>query len=282
MKIFISWSGRESRALAEGLKSWLEMLIQSADIYMSAVDNDPGIRWSSRVTEWLEDSQFGILCMTPDNLDSRWLLFEAGAISKKVGKSRVVPLLHRLRPADIEPPLSQFHMANTTREGVFEMVQSINSQLDKPIPDEALNRLFESLWPTLESSFREAVPESSDKVPERPERELLEEILEAVRSLERVRPSPSRQVPSEFEVLFAALEDALGEENPFTISDQNGELRVVFASRPSVNTVRRASMRAKKIGFPIKLYYRSSANPSIVRPVKTESQFIVSADSTTP
>jgi hypothetical protein len=54
----------------------------------------------------LEESNFGIVCLTARNLESRWLNFEAGALSKAVTQARVVPLLYGLTNNDLGLPLS--------------------------------------------------------------------------------------------------------------------------------------------------------------------------------
>ncbi len=81
MKVFISWSGDESRQIAEALRDWLATLSESVEPYMSARDNEAGVRWNSVISGELERSDFGILCVTPTNLQAPWLLFEAGALS---------------------------------------------------------------------------------------------------------------------------------------------------------------------------------------------------------
>ena len=53
----------------------------------------PGEAWAQRIGTELEQSEFGILCLTRDNWQYSWLLFEAGAIAKKFASSRVVPYL---------------------------------------------------------------------------------------------------------------------------------------------------------------------------------------------
>ena len=45
----------------------------------------------------LENSTFGILCVTKDNINAPWLSFEAGALSKTMDKSFVSPFCLILR-----------------------------------------------------------------------------------------------------------------------------------------------------------------------------------------
>ena len=91
MKVFISWSGKRSQALANMLRDWLPNVIQAIKPWMSDVDIDKGSRWSKDIALQLEESKVGIICLTPENLEAPWILFEAGALSKSLEKTYVCP-----------------------------------------------------------------------------------------------------------------------------------------------------------------------------------------------
>src|SRR6266403_3949719 len=93
MKVFISWSGPISNKVAVLLRDWLPSVIQAVEPYVSSEDIDKGARWSTDIAKELEAAHFGILCITPDNISAPWINFEAGALSKALDKSKVVPLL---------------------------------------------------------------------------------------------------------------------------------------------------------------------------------------------
>lgn len=97
LKVFISWSGEESHKVALVLREWLPSVIQSITPYVSSEDIDKGTRWASDIAGELDESSFGILCVTKDNLNAPWLNFEAGALGKSVDKSRVCPFLFRIK-----------------------------------------------------------------------------------------------------------------------------------------------------------------------------------------
>jgi len=192
MKIFISWSGTQSRAIAQALNGWLRSVIQSAEPYMSADDNGAGERWSDTVNARLHESNFGILCLTPDNLDSRWLLFEAGALGKSVGTSRVVPLLHGVRTTDVKPPLHQFMMKETTKAGMHDVLRAINEGITPSLPDAVLDQTFDAMWPFLEEKLDQIEPPAPGGNEIRSERELLEEVLDLLRTQTRAIDLTSR------------------------------------------------------------------------------------------
>ena len=182
VKVFISWSGEQSRQIALALYEWLPQTVQSAQPYMSEKGNEAGVLWDQILASNLEESNFGIICLTPANLESRWINFEAGALSKAVTQSRVVPLLYGLDNNDVGLPLSRFMMKRADKMGVWETVVAMNSHVgeDRRLPESVLSGTFESLWPKLEERFNavSAGPEAR----RRSDRELLEEILDLVRS----------------------------------------------------------------------------------------------------
>ena len=117
MKIFISWSGPRSKAMAEALKDWLPNVIQSIDPWVSSSDIDAGMRWTPALAEELQQTQLGIICLTIENLSAPWLLFEAGALSKIIDKTRVCPYLMGLEPTEVTGPLAQFQAVKAEKDG---------------------------------------------------------------------------------------------------------------------------------------------------------------------
>lgn len=63
---------------------------------MSEHDIDKGTRNIPAIARNLDETQFGIICLTPENLNAAWLLFEAGALSKIQYDSRVWTFLYEL------------------------------------------------------------------------------------------------------------------------------------------------------------------------------------------
>ena len=82
MKVFISWSGVDSHSAAVALRDWLPSVIQLLEPYVSSEDIDKGARWSTDIAAELAGSDWGILCVTKENVQAPWLNFEAGALSK--------------------------------------------------------------------------------------------------------------------------------------------------------------------------------------------------------
>jgi hypothetical protein len=212
MNIFISWSGTRSKAAATALKEWIPDILQSTTAWMSEHDIDAGTRWSHRLTEVLEDSRLGIICLTPENQGSPWILFEAGALSKSLQGSKLVPLLIGMTPSDVRPPLSQFQAVQGDAEGVFKLLESVNSICSEQLTTERMRRLFDKFWPDLEAKISAAIALGEERSgPVRSERDMLGEVLELVRSL--AKPSDRRELLAplgEFRVIDIDTHSLLG------------------------------------------------------------------------
>src|SRR5262249_22934477 len=123
MKIFLSWSRDESKEVARAFSVWLPRVIQAIKPWFSP-DIEKGAKWGAELDKALEGTRFGIVCLTPNNLDSRWLHYEAGALSKTEG-ARVWTFLHRgLSPGDVGPPLGSFQATTAEKDEVFKLLQS--------------------------------------------------------------------------------------------------------------------------------------------------------------
>jgi hypothetical protein len=186
MKVFISWSGPKSESLAEKMRNWIPSVIQAAKPYFSPDDIEKGTRWYPEISKELEESRVGIICLTRDNLDAPWILFEAGALAKTVEKSRIITVLFGLRPSDLKGPLSQFQSAVFGKNEIKKVLKTINTALgDEALESTVLEKVFEKWWPDLESDVKKVMEDDSHKKKQdlRNDREILEEILQLTRAI---------------------------------------------------------------------------------------------------
>jgi len=182
MRIFISWSGERSQALAQALREWLPLVLYYAQPWLSKSDIAAGERWGMEVAKELDGSNFGIICVTRENINAPWILFEAGALAKFMEEGRVIPLLLDVEFKDISGPLAQFQAKKVERGGLSDVVTAINSSA--PQPAAQATRLFESLWPQFEEQIK-AIPEpTAPSKATRPQHEVLEELVASVRGLD--------------------------------------------------------------------------------------------------
>ena len=154
MRIFLSWSGQSSQQMAAVLKSWLPSVIQFTEPYMSSEDIDKGVAWFQNIQSMLSESDFGIICVTKENQNRPWVSFEAGALSKHLGSSRVCPILIDLKPSDISSPLAQFQATEINNKDIFKLVKTINSSSSgKQLSESQLEKVYGVWWPHLEKEL---------------------------------------------------------------------------------------------------------------------------------
>jgi len=187
MKIFLSWSGEKSKQIADALKDWLPNVIQNANTWFSKHDIDAGSRWSNELQKELENTDFGIICLTKSNCYSPWLLFEAGALSKKLEQSHVCPYLIDLEPSEIPSgPLSQFQAVSANKDETITLIKTINKVLNEnAINESRLVKTFEKWWPDLENSLINLTQDHENKQSSRTLEDMIKEILLILRGMSR-------------------------------------------------------------------------------------------------
>ena len=214
MKVFISWSGNTSLKVAQMLREWLPYVINSIEPYVSSEDIDKGARWSTDIAKELEDSTFGILCVTKDNLEAPWLSFEAGALSKTIEKSFVTPFLFDIKRSEVQGPILQFQSTIFDKDDIKKMVKTLNKACgDAGIPESRLDKSFDVWYPTLESGLNELkdTTTSNDENKEVNDSihasEILEEILELSRDNQKLLKSPDMKLYDDIEKLKDSLDE---------------------------------------------------------------------------
>ena len=182
MKIFISWSGERGAKIGHVFNKYTRYIIPDSEIFYSP-DIDRGIRWFEEISKQLDEADVGIVCLTRDNLDSHWMLFESGALAKKMEKSRLCTFLFDLKPSDVKDPLALFNHTKNTKKGIKKLYQTLDNQRESSWSDQDFDNIFNQWWPEIENDLK-AIPkeEIAESEPIRDEREVLDEILNIMRS----------------------------------------------------------------------------------------------------
>lgn len=187
MKIFISWSSRSSREFADALREFIPLIIQRAQPFTTTADIEKGSRWMTEISEQLDQAKIALICVTPESLDSPWLAFEAGALSKSLSVESVIPVLVGLSPVDLTGPLIQFQSCSGDKDGIRRILRLINDGIEDSLPLDRLNLMFEALWPQLAWRIESISADSKNPafMAARSDRDLLKELIEEVRTLKR-------------------------------------------------------------------------------------------------
>ncbi|MEB2621450.1 hypothetical protein [Pseudomonas sp. YuFO8] len=242
MKVFVSWSGQRSKAVAELISDWIKCVLQASQPWISTRDIDKGAIWFSEISDQLKDTAAGIVCLTQENQNKPWILFETGALAKGLSTNRVCTFLIDLQPSDIQDPLAQFNHTVPERSSMWSLISSLNSCMEiNKLDERILKQVFETYWPQFVEGFAlalESNPQLVDVVP-RSEESILAEILSNTRSLS------SRVRDLEFRTSLTA--DA---GNPFS---DLAEKRQLFISLIEKNVpIEQIIEIAKKNEFPLK------------------------------
>ncbi len=244
MKVFLSWSGDASHQIARALYGWLPMLIQRIEPYISS-EIDKGARWSTDIARELESSSFGIACVTNENKEAPWLLFEAGALSKSVAEGRLAPLLCGIEQSDIQrSPISQFQMTKFERTEFLRLIRSINSSLELDALDVAvLDNLFDALWPSLSTAVETILAQSERLQPRPPapvdgERIMgaIEELITNSRATAQILARPEKLLPENY--LRHAVRIPGGSERILSERDARRLTELVSEARSSLGDTR--------------------------------------------
>jgi hypothetical protein len=189
MKVFLSWAGDKSKAVAQLLEEWIQCVVQAAEPWVST-NIDSGAMWLSEIHEQLSTVKIGVICITKENKDKPWLLFEAGALAKSLPTNRICTVLIDLENTEILQPLAQFNHIKPTEEGMRKLITAINAVLPKPLPAPILNKVFAQQWPVFYSAFSQikdlfAIYGGDSSAPQEiTQHDIMMEILHSVRSFD--------------------------------------------------------------------------------------------------
>lgn len=231
--------------------------------YFTPSDIEKGAKWASNIAGELASSDIGIICLTKDNLDKPWILFEAGSLSKNLDNSRVCTLLFGVDTTDLKGPLTTFQTTRFEKSDFKKLVKVINNTGgEQKLEENVLDQVFEMWWGKLESSINEILSshKNNEQGEHRSERDILEEILELSRLGVKTR---SRA----FNVALGALID---------LAESMAELERVVEIEGSKNTYQ-VLRRMRK---PMEYLFRQSEFPEIwerYRLMRNESRHLFMA-----
>lgn len=250
--VFISWSGQVSQDFATLLGEWIPDVLQAAEPFVSSTDIGAGSRWPNVLNENLQNSGFGVLCLTKDNIEAPWILFEAGSISKMFGSAALVPLLIGLKRTDIKFPLAQFQSISTERSELVRLFKSIRERGAIELSDERMMRLFDLTYADKSKRISE-IEAASAKVSHQPRKKVdeadlqsaMDQILENIQSLHVILSSPENLLPRKYvEAIFAR-----GQDSPRNASSPNESDPNWFVLSKLFDDMRRLASSALSAGL---------------------------------
>ena len=136
----------------------MKAVIPACRPWVSDIDIPAGSDWFQEIVEQLHKSGAAVLCITPDNLRSQWMHFEAGVIvaTAAIEQKPVCPyLIGGVLTSHLTSPLSTRHAVQDDEGGTRRLAESLNARLDpsKRLSADALRKNCAVSWPTLKSEL---------------------------------------------------------------------------------------------------------------------------------
>ena len=256
MKVFISWSGERSKKVALIFRDWLPTVIQAIEPFVSSEDIEKGARWNTDIAQELKESSFGLICVTKDNLNSQWLNFEAGALSKSINNTYVAPLLFDVKPSELKgSPISQFQATSFSKDDMKRLIETLNNATGNSLTPARLDKAFELCYADLEKSIKElretsTVEQDSDNGDgsnSHLDPNILEELLETSRNTQRLLGNTDSKLYGNIDQVNKKVDDVIEK------IDRNFSLEMRRSSRkinPMVIEELFFSIREKSDIFP--------------------------------
>jgi hypothetical protein len=152
--------------MALHLKEWLpNVLVGQVDCFVSSTDISAGNVWLEELFRQLDQSQAGIVCVTRESMTRGWMLFEAGALAKRIDTptQRVCPLLLDLDPGELQYPLAAFQWKqvkpdaeSTSKDSMFALLKMVNDSIGaSKLEEPRLKAQFDAFWPKFWDYFKE-------------------------------------------------------------------------------------------------------------------------------
>ena len=222
MTVFIGWAGETSKEIASILKNWLNEMFDGFIDVFTPVSPPIDIIPRSDALDNAISAECALLCVTADNVNSQWLYYEAGVLSRNV--KLMAPILCGVSSSQLAAPLRMFQPISFEVDDIWKLTVELNHlcyeefmqlQLDTHRPlarqtwlhSEELERRFQARYPTLEALLMEKLSERKSQFSSEPDEwERAERKLDTLLSLISEETKELKNKIAELEEQTAELE----------------------------------------------------------------------------
>ena len=162
-KVFLCWSKDRSKAIAEGWAKLLPEIVNGEPIL--STEFQKGREWSTVLRKDLDEAKTGIVFITPENMASPWIHFEAGALATAVASrnGEVFTYVYGFDPGKLAGPLSAYQSTVPTKEDTRRLVRDLCVTMECQPPAE---EVYSKWWARLEATLEEIpAPAITELVP---------------------------------------------------------------------------------------------------------------------
>ncbi len=161
-RIFISWSLDQGRQLATLTKEWIESIFMTQKCFVSSEDICGGTDWWDEIKKSLDFASVGIFCITDDNKDRPWILYEAGRIAGRLKGKGVIPMVFGISAIPPDNPLAkhQARFCNKGKAQYLKVLEDINNYLPaegKIRKKDWIKKQFDQSWEEYGPRFEEVI-----------------------------------------------------------------------------------------------------------------------------
>jgi hypothetical protein len=170
LEIFLSWSRPVSHQAAQAFADWLPDVLPGSKPWLSSEDITKGTPWFSSLSAQLAKSHACLIFVTPENANSPWLFFEAGAIAHAMQGALICPYLIGVKPGDLSgAPLGQYQATVFDKDDTWRLLRGLNARLPSPHHEGLLASNFKTSWPKLQAKLSDLATNAPTKPPAKPE-----------------------------------------------------------------------------------------------------------------
>ncbi|MDR1099967.1 MAG: hypothetical protein LBL28_05735 [Treponema sp.] len=157
---FLSWSGTLSHEIALSIKDeildtlfgdYIEMFISS--------EIGVGSPFASEIFTRLTESDFGIVCITAENIEKPWVSFECGGLIKNMEKKNLYVMLVDVSfemLGRLNPPVSEFQAVSIDKDGIINLIKKISGSILRTESAIYENKIHEG-WNKNEKNFADII-----------------------------------------------------------------------------------------------------------------------------
>ena len=140
---------------------WLPAVLgRQVTSFLSFADIEKGEGWFDRLLNELGKADAALLCLTPENVDSPWMHFESGMVSR-MGRGKVFTYFLGTDASQIKDPLKQIQVTLSTESDTEKLGMKLAALAQ--VPENETKKALAAGWERLAKVIREVkVPGMED------------------------------------------------------------------------------------------------------------------------
>ncbi len=187
LKVFISWS-KNSRQVGKAVSDAVKEIFDPVVTTFISQEIKAGARGLEEIDASLNETDFGIICLTRSNQTEQWINYEAGALSRQVEdkRSRMGVFLVDLTVDEVNSPMNIFQCKLAKLEGFTDLMSSLNDLASPGLNENTLNKRINAAWPDVEQAVKAVLAGEPDQpvTPPKTSEEKLDELIGLVKAME--------------------------------------------------------------------------------------------------